>query len=298
MLLALLIEHKSLRKVARILKVGQPVVGGLLRELEHAIGQTLFIRSRTGVTPTPAALLLAGRSNVALETLRIGFDEVAEGATPVLRIGLVHHAMILHGIDWLTEMRRDAPGLQLQVHVAQAPELLDGVVAGDLDCAVARFPTQNLVRAKYDQCRVWQMPPDAWCIVARIGHSVHKSRSIAHANTLVAHEWVLPPSDGQTYLMFRNACMRAGVIPPAPMVVVDGIQYCLSLAANSDLLTICPTSMLNFPLVVGRLKPLKTDFSIEAPPLAFICRAEAGRLQAIQLLLRRVLGASLKSEQR
>jgi len=292
MLLALLVEHGSLREAARRLGIAQPAVGALLRELEHTVGQTLFIRSRTGVSPTAAALMLAARSDIALETLRIGLDEVAEGCTPTLRVGIVHHAMILHGIQWLADMLRLAPQLQLRVQVAPAPELLESVATGDLDCAIARFPSQNLAGAVHDACRVWQLPADPWSVVAKAGHPALKPRAPLTAEALLAHPWVLPASDSQTYLMFRNACMRSGVPPPAPALVVDGLQYCLSMAANSHLLTICPASMLRARPSPGPLRPVRTDFTVEAPPLAFVCRAEAQRLPAIQVLLERVLSTA------
>ncbi len=296
MLLALLVEHGSLREAARRLGIAQPAVGALLRELEHAVGQDLFIRSRTGVSPTPAALALAARSDVALETLRIGLDEVAEGTTPTLRVGIVHHAMILHGIPWLTDMLRFASQWQLRVQVSAAPELLENVATGDLDCAIARFPSQNLAGTIHDTCRVWQLPADPWNVVASVGHPALKSRTPVPAETLLAHPWVLPASDSQTYLMFRNACMRSGVPAPAPALVVDGLQYCVAMAMNARLLTICPSSMLRSLPGPRQLKAVRTDFSIEAPPLAFVCRTEAQRLPAIRALLELVLSTALAAK--
>ncbi|VCU71457.1 HTH-type transcriptional regulator GbpR [Pigmentiphaga humi] len=288
LLLERLIEHGSLRGAARSLGLAQTAAGALLRELEHALGDTLFIRSRTGVIPTKSAMTLAARSGVAMEVLRVGLAEAARGALPTLRIGIVHHAMMLHGTAWLAAMRREAPDLQLHVHVAPAPELLRGISSGDLDCAIARFPPANMTAAIHEQCRVWPLQPDRWSVVARPGHEIFKARRSLPAASLLQYDWVLPHRDSQTSQVFRSACMAAGISPPQPALVVDGVQYCVSIAAATDLLTICPDSMLGRPLSV-KLKPIRTDLAIDASPLAVICRIESQRLQSVRMLLELVL---------
>ena len=63
-LLRLIIEHGSVRKAADVLCVTQPAASAMLQEVEQVLGIGLFIRSRSGMVPTPALVSLVQRLTV------------------------------------------------------------------------------------------------------------------------------------------------------------------------------------------------------------------------------------------
>lgn len=142
-----LMRERSVSLAAGRLNLTQPAVSNALNRLRSAFDDQMFVRSRSGMEPTPLALALSNPIHEGLAAIRVGiskgssFDPMKSHrrfailATDVGELAFVARLMRL--------LSREAPGIDLQVTEASIDEyelLLDG---GEADLAIGRFNVSN-----------------------------------------------------------------------------------------------------------------------------------------------------------
>ncbi|WP_326685433.1 LysR family transcriptional regulator [Streptomyces microflavus] len=138
----------SLSAAAQRLGVTQPAVTGQLARLEEQIGESLFVRSRKGVTPTPRAAALAGRVSLHLDGLRdaLGSTEAEPALRGTVRIGGAAEIMTLRVLPALAPLT--GRGLYLHATFGLAHDLLVDLAADRLDLVVSAIrPTHHALLA-------------------------------------------------------------------------------------------------------------------------------------------------------
>lgn len=114
-----------------------------LAELERRLGVTLFDRDgrRRLVRPSAAPVVAHARQVLALTHDLAGWaDRVRTGRSGALRLGMIDAAAVVHLPDQLRRFRADHPDVDLRLRVAPSAELLDLLVAGELDLVVCVDP--------------------------------------------------------------------------------------------------------------------------------------------------------------
>jgi DNA-binding transcriptional LysR family regulator len=133
-------DHGSISAAARHLRVSQPTLSSSLRELESALGVTLFLRSRG----RPLAATAEGRTLLPeLRRLVAHAEEVGQRArglaapnTGTVRIGsLVTVAPVLLA-PLLRSFRDQQPHANVSVVTADQQQLLEGLRTGELHMAL------------------------------------------------------------------------------------------------------------------------------------------------------------------
>jgi DNA-binding transcriptional LysR family regulator len=128
----------TITEAAAHLALSQPAVSLQLKTLERQFKQPLFTRQVRGVAPTAAAHELARTIAPHIDALDAIVETTGDDSAPLR--GTVHlggpaeflSAMALPALASLPEH-----GIRLRVKVGQATELLDLLVAGELDLAIA-----------------------------------------------------------------------------------------------------------------------------------------------------------------
>lgn len=145
----------SVTGAARALRLSQPTVTGQVQALEAALGRRLFVRQARGVTPTPAADLLARQVAGPLDELTALTD--ATGSGHALTGGTVH---LGGAVEFLTAKvlpalaELVAGGLRVRCVLGLPDDLVHGLGSGALDLAVLTTrPRQRQVVAEplYDE---------------------------------------------------------------------------------------------------------------------------------------------------
>lgn len=127
----------SLTEAAAQLGLSQPTITAHLQALESALGYRLFIRDRSGATPTGPGLGLARQVGAHLDAL----EELVLGAAlgseaPTLHIGGPAEFLSTMIISRLGELNLMFPS-PLWFRFGLADELLESLRAGDLDIVVS-----------------------------------------------------------------------------------------------------------------------------------------------------------------
>lgn len=136
-----LMAERHVTRAAHHNGLSQPAMSKALNRLRHLLDDRLFERRDGRMEPTPRALDLAGPIHEALSdisrtlTPRRAFDPHQVAGT--LRIATIdlHQTALLPAL--VTRLRREAPGLDLQVHAIERQRLHDQLATGELDLAIA-----------------------------------------------------------------------------------------------------------------------------------------------------------------
>lgn len=125
----------SITAGAARLGLSQPAVSERITQLETQLGATLFDRSPSGVTATPAGQRLAGQIGDPVERLRRVFDPSPALPPGVVRIGGASDVVAARVIPALAPLT--ARGITLEFTLGLAPDLLGRLQDGELDLVVS-----------------------------------------------------------------------------------------------------------------------------------------------------------------
>jgi DNA-binding transcriptional LysR family regulator len=133
----------SLSAAARTLGLTQPTLGRHIAELESALGQPLFVRSQSGLSPTEAAQSLAPSAE-AMEAAAAAFLRTASGgldeAKGIVRVTASEFVGVEVLPPILTAFREDHPAITIELAISDANQDLSRRDA-DIAVRMAR-PTQ------------------------------------------------------------------------------------------------------------------------------------------------------------
>ena len=161
----LVVFHQLLLKrrvsaVAHALGMSQPAVSSALGRLRAALGDELFLRTQSGMEPTPYALQLAQPVAEALDGLqqalnvRAAFEASSSSRSFTLAMNDVGEMYFLPVL--VDALARLAPGVTLQVLSVTEASLKEDMASGRIDLALGLLPQlqagffqQALFRQKY-----------------------------------------------------------------------------------------------------------------------------------------------------
>ncbi|AMG46730.1 LysR family transcriptional regulator [Achromobacter ruhlandii] len=137
-----LLHERHLTRAAARLPMSQPAMSHALARLRLLLGDPLFHRTRGGLRPTPHALALeAPLREVLAQVRRLLAGAVFEPAASrrVFRLAMSDYGASVALPPLMRCLRRDAPGIDLEISYASRSGMIAGVADGQLDLALAVF---------------------------------------------------------------------------------------------------------------------------------------------------------------
>lgn len=202
-----LLAERSVSKVAERLGLSQPAASNALARLRKLTGDTLFLRTASGMEPTPYAQQLAGPVGQALGLIhgainqRTSFDPAT--ARRAFTVGMTDIGEIYFLPKLMEELAREAPGLTLSTVRNTAVNLRDEMEAGHIDLAIGLLPQ---LKAGFFQRRLFQQ---RYVCMFRQGHPLDKRR-LSLAEFSSAHH-VVVVSEGTGHGKVDELLKRGGV---------------------------------------------------------------------------------------
>jgi DNA-binding transcriptional LysR family regulator len=142
-----LMRERSVSLAAGRLNLTQPAVSNALNRLRTAFDDQMFVRSRSGMEPTPLALALSDPIHEGLAAIRVGISQGSsfDPAKSHRRFAILATDVgeLAYVAPLMTSLSREAPGIDLLVMEGSIDEyelLLDG---GEADLAIGRFNISN-----------------------------------------------------------------------------------------------------------------------------------------------------------
>jgi len=138
-----LLSEQHVTRAAERLHLSQPAVSHALARLRDLLGDPLLVRGGGGLVSTPRALELVTPLRATLAQVQSllapnAFDPASTRRTFRLAMSDYGAAIILPGL--IRSLRRDAPGIDLQITHGSREGMLDQVLDGDIDLAAGVFP--------------------------------------------------------------------------------------------------------------------------------------------------------------
>lgn len=138
-----LLSEQHVTRAAERLHLNQPAVSHALARLRDQLGDPLLVRAGASLVPTPRALELMVPLAEALAQVQSllspnTFDPAIAKRTFRLAMSDYGAAIVLPTL--IRTLRREAPGIDLQISHASREGMLDAVLNGDIDAALGVFP--------------------------------------------------------------------------------------------------------------------------------------------------------------
>lgn len=141
-----IVEQGSITRASEKLRIAQPALSLHLKNMEEHLGTRLLIRSRTGVVPTEAGILLENRARAILDDLARTEDDIRTlDADPmgVVRIGLTGTISGIVALPLIEACKNRYPRIELNIAEAMSGFIADWLSDGRVDMAVLYERSQH-----------------------------------------------------------------------------------------------------------------------------------------------------------
>jgi DNA-binding transcriptional LysR family regulator len=166
-------DLRSFAAAARALHLAPPTVTLHVADLEARLGTRLLLRGRGAVTPTGTGAALIERARRLLAEADEALDAVRRqvaGREGRVRVGASTGALAHLLPQALDVLRREHPGIDVQVAVLTSAETLQRIAAGTMDLGIIALPQAPVAGLKLLRWRrdpVMAFVPAAWESPAR-----------------------------------------------------------------------------------------------------------------------------------
>ena len=169
-----LMVDRHVSKAAENLGLTQPAVSNTLAKLRRQFGDDLFVRTPTGMMPTPFAEQLAEPIGYALGMIHSGLNQHSRFDPASVRrsvtIGMTDIGEIVFLPALVERLRQEAPGVSLSTVRTTTTNLRDDMEAGKVDLAIGPLPQ---LKAGFFQRRLFRQ---RYVCLFRKGHALDRKR--------------------------------------------------------------------------------------------------------------------------
>lgn len=248
--------ERNLTRAAGILSVTQPAVSNALARLRAAFDDPLFARRGGVMAPTPVAQSLIQPVRQALARLRSGLDQRTQfdpaTSTRVFHIAMRDASAAMLLAPLARHLERAAPGVQVQAHSVDRPDIPLELAAGTLDLAI---DIPELQRADLMSAPLLD---DRYVVVMRKGHPDAGKPLTLDRFTALRHIAISSRRRGRT--LVEAALARAGRSANTVMRV-PAFQMAVDAVRNSDLIATVPS------LLARGLNLAVAELPLPSPPI-------------------------------
>lgn len=138
-------EERNFSRAAIRCNIAQPALSRRIQKVEETLGSKLFERQTRFVRVTPAGKLFVreARRTLAQSHRTVSLVQAfAKQQERPLTVGLSSLADLPHLYNLMERAQRSTSAMAVAIHTAYTPELVSGLVRGDLDLAVVDMPAQ------------------------------------------------------------------------------------------------------------------------------------------------------------
>jgi DNA-binding transcriptional LysR family regulator len=169
-----LMVERRVSRVAEKMGLTQPAVSNTLAKLRRQFGDDLFVRTPSGMMPTPFAEQLAEPIGYALGMIHSGLNQHSRfdpaHVQRTLTIGMTDIGEIVFLPRLMDRLRQEAPGVSLNTVRTTATSLRDDMESGKVDLAIGPLPQ---LKAGFFQRRLFRQ---RYVCLFRQGHPLDRQR--------------------------------------------------------------------------------------------------------------------------
>jgi DNA-binding transcriptional LysR family regulator len=166
-----ILREGSVARAAERLHLSQPATSHALSRLRHRLKDQLFVRTPTGMSPTPRAERLARPVRRALDELQLALEpDIFSPATAERSfvVALNNFGAIALAAPIVSECLKQAPRIRLSLRPSGTLDVLNFLERGELDLAISALD------APADRFAARTLVVDHYVVVMRRGHPAAK----------------------------------------------------------------------------------------------------------------------------
>lgn len=258
-------RNRSFRSAADEMGIAQSSVTKRIQQLEAQLGLRLFNRTTRTVEPTDSARQLFAKAETALQAASAFQEEarlIAGGALGGIRVGAMALAAETLLVSGLARLARSHPDLEIDV-VVGGSDIYRDLSSGECDLVVGDEANFS-ISPHAGSLRMERLHKEHLMFVHRVGHPAARARELAE---LLAYPLAIPSRYFNENRLFETLAEQSD--PAAsPRYRLNSLSACLSLAANSDIVTLAPQSSVEGLSRTGRrqgiaIAPFDTNIDVQ-----------------------------------
>jgi DNA-binding transcriptional LysR family regulator len=229
--------ERSVTRAGQRLGLSQPAISHALTRLRHMLRDELFVRSPSGMMPTPRAEQLATPIRIALDGLQQSLEPVQfepSKATTTFHIAVDNYAAIVLVAPIAALVARIAPGVTLDFRPSGTLNVLDQLDRSELSLAIGPSGGQG---ERFSHRRLLQ---DQFVVVYRKGHPAAKAREFSTDRlTTLAQLEISSAQFGADFIDSGPGRSKPGLKPAMRAPFLSAAQ----ILATSDLVSVLPLNV-------------------------------------------------------
>lgn len=282
-LLDYLDQHRSVLRAADAAGMTQPAASKLLREMEEMFDVPLFERQARGVTPTWYGEILIRRARSALSEIVHAQEEIAalkSGLTGQASVGTVMNPGTNLVPMAVAQLKQRYPYMLISIDLDYSRSLIDKLLKGDLDVAVARI----LDAGQAKDLQTEPLTDERHAVIAGAQHPLAGRRNL-RLDDLIEQGWILPPPGSLIRDRLISMFLQRGL--PAPRNVVESfsLPVITSLLRVTNMLVALPKEALQSQCDAGSLVVLIEDVGIEIGAFGIVTRCGQAPSPGVRAML-------------
>ncbi|GAA4328350.1 LysR family transcriptional regulator [Pigmentiphaga soli] len=232
----------SLRAASGTLNVTQPALSKALKELEEVLGFALFQRTRRGLRRTAQGAVLVHGARLLIEELKhVRVEAHAAGPSgsvgAVLRLGAPQFVAISLVPGVIKLLAAQAPRVMVTLREGSVLHLFDVLLAGEVDALLTIYTPESLAAAAGKAVRYEKIADEDYAVIAHPSHPLTREATVPWER-LAQEPWILNFRPSFNRQLLEQCFLRAGTLPPVPVVESDSPVTNVRLAAEGLGLTV------------------------------------------------------------
>lgn len=279
-------RQKSVVRAAEILHVSQPAVTKTIRELEDALGVSVFEREGRGIRITRYGEVFLRHAGAALTALRQGIDSVSQelfDSAPPVRIGALPTVSTRIMPRAMGLFLAEKTGSRVKIVTGDNAVLMEQLRVGDLDLVVGRLASpEKMAGLSFEHLYSEQV-----VFAVRCGHPLLESKQSVFEG--LSDYPVLMPSRGSIIRPSVEQFLIANGVASLPtQVETVSDAFGRAFVKSSDAIWIISAGVVAAEIADGNLAALPIDSTETRGPVGLTMRVDAETSTPLAILMQTI----------
>jgi DNA-binding transcriptional LysR family regulator len=246
-------RERSVLRAADTLAISQPAVSHALNRLRHSMKDKLFVRTPSGMMPTPRAEQLALPVRKALNDLQLAVEgDSFDPSTADRRfvVAVNNYAAVVAAGPVVAAVRAQGPKVRLSLLPSGTLDLVDKLDHGELDLAIsAREPVGERFASRL-------LIEDRYVVALRSGHPALRSKLTAASLADLQHLAISSSGEALEFLdqVRRSVALDVPYLSAGAVLVQSNLAAILGRKLAQEFRRAHPIEIRELPFEAPRLR--------------------------------------------